>query len=136
MVAYVSKLVVNDINNQNEIELILQDIIEVCNRNNKRRDVTGMLYYGEGCFLQYLEGQKKDVIVTLQRIKNDHRHSEFSIMMHEETARRIFAEWSMKFISNRYYIDNLFQQVISYGFKSGTLNKRFANIFQSLLKMV
>ncbi|MDQ2667896.1 MAG: BLUF domain-containing protein [Gemmatimonadota bacterium] len=75
----------------------LVDLLAVCRRNNARNDVSGMLLYCGGNFLQALEGPQDAVRATLQRISIDPRHSSIDILLEETPQQRIFADWSMAF---------------------------------------
>lgn len=67
--------------------------------NNASIDVTGMLLYHDGTFLQALEGNERSVRDVFGRIKRDPRHRKISILS-DQTAfskRRIFNDWAMGF---------------------------------------
>lgn len=75
----------------------LLDLLAVSRRNNEQSDVTGMLLYRGGNFLQALEGPPDAVRATIQRISNDPRHSSIDVLLEEAAPERIFADWSMGF---------------------------------------
>jgi hypothetical protein len=75
----------------------LRELLEVSRRNNGARDVTGMLLYIDGNFLQVLEGEKDNVLGTYQRISNDSRHRGVITLLQGDIDKRDFAEWSMGF---------------------------------------
>lgn len=50
-------------------------ILAASRRNNVKADVTGMLLFHEGSFIQYLEGPEAGVVATRARIAVDVRHS-------------------------------------------------------------
>jgi len=75
----------------------LIDLLEQCRRNNPRWDVTGLLIYGNGTFLQTIEGAQATVDALLERIAKDPRHCDFRILRREEVAGRRHADWSMGF---------------------------------------
>ncbi len=135
-IAYVSKIVVDQDLDYQQIKMFTENIASDCIDKNKQNDITGLLYYGNYTFFQRLEGRKKDVEETLKRIKTDSRHKEVTVIQSKEIKKRMFAKWSMKFISNRYYIDNLFQQIVVYGFENGELNKNYATKLNTLLKIL
>ena len=66
----------------------------------------------------------------------DSRHKKVTVIQAKQIKKRLFARWSMKFISNRYYVDNLFQQIIGYGFEYGQLNKNYAIKLNTLMKIL
>jgi hypothetical protein len=67
-------------------------------RNNPRRQIGGVLYYGNGYFFQCLEGASDAVNQLVSRLMNDERHRDFEILKVNPVDRRLFSNWSMKFI--------------------------------------
>lgn len=75
----------------------LEQILGVSRRNNLEKKVTGLLVVKGATFLQVLEGES-DVIKNLfQKLKNDRRHREISIISWEAIDKRDFPQWSMGF---------------------------------------
>ncbi len=74
----------------------LDAILAASRRNNASRDVTGMLLYIDGGFLQVLEGPDESVAATYARICRDKRHWDARTLLDRE-APRAFANWSMGF---------------------------------------
>ena len=64
---------------------------------NKRQNVTGMLLYVGGNFIQVLEGDAKDVEEIYDAILNDERNFGNIIIEKEPISSRTFPEWSMGF---------------------------------------
>lgn len=85
---YVSDLVKGQ---EGEIGAILESAV----RHNQQDDITGMLLYREGNFLQVLEGERAQVEATYQRISQDRRHHNLMMLTEEEVPHRHFANWSM-----------------------------------------
>ena len=56
-----------------------------------------MLLYREGKFMQTLEGPEIEVQRLREKIRNDPRHGEFTILMEAPIVERSFANWSMGF---------------------------------------
>lgn len=73
---------------------LLEDILAVSRRNNAACEVTGVLLYSEGCFMQVLEGEGAAVSKTFARIRADKRHWNTMIML-DRDAPRAFGAWSM-----------------------------------------
>ena len=86
---YVSRA--TDIFSVKGIELI-QHVSQV---NNKQLGVTGILIYGCGRFMQFLEGTKENVNKIFFAIKNDSRHHHIDILRQEIIAARQFEDWHM-----------------------------------------
>jgi len=78
--------------------LDLIDIMEKSEKNNIPVAITGMLCYGNSMFLQILEGDRKLISQTYNRIINDKRHFDSEIIDFSEVESRLFGEWSMKVV--------------------------------------
>ena len=98
-----------------EPELI--DILSVSRRNNSRIGVTGVLLYGDGQFIQLLEGDKADVQATFEKISNDNRHKGITMVTSGNTEKRSFPEWSMGFKSLNTELLSEFEGYLSPGDK-------------------
>jgi len=77
----------------------LLDILTVSRRNNAERNLTGMLIYGEGTFIQVLEGDEDKLKETYRNIAADPRHKSIIKMAEGEVKERNFADWAMGFKS-------------------------------------
>jgi hypothetical protein len=73
------------------------EILRVAREKNEKLDITGMLLYREGNFLQVLEGPASAVDSLLATIKRDPRHNGFILMSRKKIDERQFGEWSMAF---------------------------------------
>lgn len=73
----------------------LRDILEVSRKNNAEIDVTGMLLYLDGNFLQLLEGGRDDVEGLYERIALDTRHSGAIVLSRAQESARVFPDWAM-----------------------------------------
>jgi hypothetical protein len=73
------------------------EILRVARRKNQELDITGMLLYRDGNFLQVLEGPASAVESLIQKIKRDHRHQGLILMSRKNIDERQFADWSMAF---------------------------------------
>ncbi|WP_295767058.1 BLUF domain-containing protein [uncultured Mucilaginibacter sp.] len=79
----------------NQDELL--DILEASRKNNKKNNLTGMLLYGEGVFIQMLEGEPSQLAETYKAIEHDFRHKNIIKMTEGEMEQRHFPEWRMGF---------------------------------------
>ena len=75
----------------------LVGLLAVCNRKNQSIDVTGMLLYKDGMFMQVLEGPKDVVQALYSHIEKDPRHRGAVKLLEETITKREFKEWSMGF---------------------------------------
>jgi hypothetical protein len=72
-------------------------LLDAARRGNARHDVTGVLLYSRGNFMQYLEGPVEGMTRVYASIKSAPQHHGIIELLHEPIARREFAEWSMAF---------------------------------------
>ena len=73
----------------------LQDILAVSRLNNAPLDITGLLLYHDGNFIQVLEGPKRAVQGTYDRIVQDGRHLAIQTLLIREVENRLFPDWTM-----------------------------------------
>jgi hypothetical protein len=78
----------------------LLNLLQQCHQNNTGLGLTGMLIFGNGIFLQSIEGDDAVVDALLERIKNDPRHKDFRLLSRETIHKRLFGNWSMGPISS------------------------------------
>ena len=76
-------------------ELVL--LLDKSRANNDRLDITGMLLYKGGNFMQILEGDKQSVLNLYDVIKADSRHKNVSLIKTGKLGARNFENWSMGF---------------------------------------
>lgn len=65
-------------------------------QRNQDNDVTGVLVFRAGYFLQLLEGPEQSLIETLERIRKDKRHKDIRLLSQGPLERRQFGEWGMR----------------------------------------
>ena len=67
--------------------------------NNKFADVTGLLVYVDGNFLQVLEGEQEVVSALLEKISKDCRHEDVKVVYKTSIENRTFNSWQMAYVS-------------------------------------
>lgn len=75
----------------------LEDILKTSRKNNNALNITGLLLYHEGNFIQILEGDKEKVEALYNKILYDPRHVGVIRLLEEYADERDFPEWSMGF---------------------------------------
>ncbi|MDP4006727.1 BLUF domain-containing protein [Methylobacterium sp. NEAU K] len=81
-----------------EITSAVRQILDASRRNNADVSVTGALMFNTGAFAQVLEGPRRGVEATFERIQRDPRHSDVTVLQCGPTECRGFANWSMAFV--------------------------------------
>ena len=75
----------------------LLSLLQQSRKKNARLEVTGMLLYKQGNFMQLLEGEKEVVLELFDTIKKDSRHKDLITIITDDIADRNFEDWSMGF---------------------------------------
>lgn len=77
----------------------LMEILKVSRVNNTRDQITGVLLYSAGSFVQLLEGEEDVVKGAYHRIMTDPRHRGIIKIAEGNLEKRNFPEWAMGFKS-------------------------------------
>jgi len=104
----------------------IAQILESSRRNNKQDNITGMLLYRSGYFIQALEGEEKKVIALYNKIAEDERHRNVLTVHKQKISERTFSDWSMGFNN----LDNIdtskldgYTDFLNQPFEENNLNK-------------
>ena len=81
-----------------EVSAAVRQILEASQRNNTKVGVTGALMFNAGAFAQVLEGPRRAVEATFERIQCDPRHGDVTVLQCGPVDSRGFANWSMAFV--------------------------------------
>jgi len=65
--------------------------------NNSLNQITGLLLYHAGGFMQYIEGSRENVLILINKIQQDDRHYDFKIIAGGPINQRHFQNWSMQY---------------------------------------
>jgi len=72
-------------------------LLKLARERNAAADITGMLLYKDGNFMQLLEGEEAGVKALYVKISGDRRHKGTVILLAGSIAKRSFPDWSMGF---------------------------------------
>ena len=72
-------------------------LLTQCRNNNSAQGVTGMLLYGNGTFLQAIEGEEQVIDDLVDNIWADPRHENIKLLSRRPISRREYADWTMAF---------------------------------------
>ena len=70
---------------------------QMSKKNNANSEITGMLLYQEGNFMQIIEGEEEHVLELFIKISMDKRHKDIYKIMSGPINKRNFDNWSMGF---------------------------------------
>lgn len=73
----------------------LKEIEEKSIQNNTKSDITGLLLYSEGKFLQVIEGVPYDLVNLYQKIVRDNRNKDNKLLWLIKLKVRIFPKWAL-----------------------------------------
>ena len=76
-------------------EAELQALLEQTRSHNAQHQLTGILLYSDGRFVQLLEGPEPAVRALYPRIQQDRRHTQVVTVSEGPGPHRRFADWSM-----------------------------------------
>ena len=83
-------------------------ILEEARQNNTQLNITGMLLYDDGNFLQVLEGEDEVVTNLYNKIYKDPRHGSVMLYVKKQIDKRQFDDWAMGFVDVRQLdVDNI-----------------------------
>jgi hypothetical protein len=75
----------------------LEVLLEKSRARNRFYDVTGILLYHNGSFLQVLEGPELGVGTIFASIERDPRHRHSKVLVRQSLERPEFGDWAMSF---------------------------------------
>lgn len=79
-----------------EHPLNLAELLGVSARNNERDEITGLLAFSGGLFIQALEGRKEAVDGLMTRLRADSRHRDIMVLGEDHASERAFPVWVME----------------------------------------
>ncbi len=82
------------------LELSRADLLKLLKESvgrNSRANITGLLLFKDGAFMQALEGEESVVIALFSKISRDPRHHHVIPLIHETIEQRYFPDSAMAF---------------------------------------
>lgn len=80
-----------------KVEKGINDILDIARDFNSSKNITGMLLYRSGVFLQLLEGDEQEVKALYGKIALDSRHEGIKVVVNQQNNERVFEHWSMAY---------------------------------------
>ena len=81
---------------------------------NAENNVTGMLVYYNGSFMQVIEGTASAIEDTLGRIQKDRRHHSIVTVSHQTIPEREFGAWRMSFVDTGGLPEELLTEFVAF----------------------
>jgi hypothetical protein len=85
----------NAVNLMDDDELI--DLLQKARIKNLELEITGVLLYSLGTFIQVIEGPKNNIDAVFKSIEHDPRHKNIIKLVDKQESKRTFPDWSMGF---------------------------------------
>ncbi|MEN6669330.1 BLUF domain-containing protein [Psychrobacter sp. B38] len=92
-IAYVSRTPVSDLSMR--MPTGLSDIISVSRKHNPELNITGIISYRQGQYLQVLEGPSTEVDRLMAKIGVDPRHQDIWVFLNKDVTKRSFQNWGV-----------------------------------------
>jgi hypothetical protein len=99
----------------NGIEPNVARILLKSRANNKKNGLVGVLYFGNGCFFQCLEGAADAVDSLYEKLLKDSRHKDIKVLSRKPIDVLSFSNWSMKHVPLE---DQMMKLLKSQGYKT------------------
>ncbi|HEX8956949.1 MAG TPA: BLUF domain-containing protein [Burkholderiaceae bacterium] len=109
-IVYVSRSTFVSSSGARGIEPNVARILAKSRVNNRENGLVGVLYFGDGCFFQCLEGDAAAVDALYKKLEADKRHADLKLLIRDKIARPTFSEWSMKYVPSEKEVWNLLRE--------------------------
>jgi hypothetical protein len=83
---------------ENGVDPVVARILAKSRANNRKNALVGVLYFGDGCFFQCLEGEESAINTLYAKLEQDPRHKDLKIISHKVITALSFQDWSMKYV--------------------------------------
>lgn len=91
LIVYISEY----LGDREKIDQVLEEISQRAKIKNAARQITGVLFYHNGHFIQFIEGEATALRELMREILEDSRHTDLSVLVDEEVKQRGFEDWNM-----------------------------------------
>lgn len=135
-IIYISRSTFVPSTTTNGIEPNVARILAKSRVNNRKNGLVGVLYFGDGCFFQCLEGEESAVDKLYQTLLQDDRHTDIKLLSKKSVEELSFSEWSMKYVPledqmNRLLVSNGYKSFNPYQFSTHMIEKILELLFAS-----
>lgn len=80
------------------VDPVVARILAKSRANNRKNGLVGVLYFGDGCFFQCLEGEAAAVDTLYAKLEQDPRHRDLKVISRTPIGSPTFEAWSMKYV--------------------------------------
>lgn len=75
----------------------LNSLLLIARKANREHNITGLLLYKDGNFMQLIEGEERKIVQLYANIGRDERHTGIILLFKEPAPQRDFPDWFMGF---------------------------------------
>ena len=97
-ITYISKVVARQ--NGALIPVGLSSILRTARKTNAELNITGIMSYRNGHYIQVLEGGDRAVDQIFSKIATDSRHEQVTMLFESQISERAFPNWTMKLVES------------------------------------
>lgn len=97
-IIYVSKSSFEPTVTSSVIQPNIASILSKSRINNRKNGLVGVLYFGDGCFFQCLEGEEFKVNELYAKLQQDTRHKDLMLISKKLITSLSFTNWAMKYV--------------------------------------
>lgn len=91
LIAYVSTCLVQP----EHVDIEIEKIRKSAKETNSELDITGVLFFHDGQFLQIIEGEEENLHKLMEKIESDPRHISIEYLIDKPVKERGFSNWRM-----------------------------------------
>ena len=97
-IAYASKVVA--MHNGALIPAGLSSLLRTARKTNARLNITGIMSYRDGHYIQVLEGNDREIDQLYAKIASDPRHEQVTVFLESPITERAFPNWTMRLVES------------------------------------
>ena len=115
-------------------EMSWQDVSNLANSSSHRNatnEIYGLLVYGNGYFVQILEGSQERINALYLKIATDSRHYDQRLLHYAQIAHPSFKEWNMGclLVNEQQEVKNIIERYFNEAFIPSQLSPEQSNLF-------
>ncbi len=130
---WISRSTFLSVGNLIKVEPDVVRILAESKSKNRKNGLVGVLFFGDGCFFECLEGPEKEIDALYQVLLKDKRHKDLKVISRKRITQPSFWKWSMKYVPfdaeiKKLLTENGFQLFDPYSFNEEMTAKLMAEL--------
>lgn len=132
-IIYISRTTLPTVETTSDIDPTIARILAKSRSNNRKNGLVGVLYFGDGCFFQCLEGEENAVDALYEKLLKDPRHKDLKLVSRKQITSLSFIDWAMKYVKLENEMKNLLS---SHGYDVFNPYEFNVEMTQSVMKLL